>query len=197
MLVMHVRSGHYRAVCQSRLAIHTDVQLHPKVPLLTLPRLMHFGVSRLVRVLRGTGRTDDGGIHDGAGANLQATPLQYLADLGEQLLSELVALQQPAKLQQRRAIRHALAAQVNPNKSPQCGAVQQRFLAGFIRQVEPVLHKVHSQHALQTNWRATALTLPIVRLDDLAQLRPWHDLLHRLKEHITFGWPTVLSNPAP
>ncbi|REG58721.1 hypothetical protein B0G80_1402 [Paraburkholderia sp. BL6669N2] len=172
MLVMHVRSRHYRAVCQSRLAIHTDVQLHAEVPLLALPRLMHFGVSRLVRILCGTGRTDDGGIHNRAGAYLQSAPLQYLADPGEQLLAELVALQQPAKLQQRRAIGNAFAPQVNPNESPQCGAVQQRFLAGFIRKVEPVLHKVHAQHALQTNWRATALPLRIVWLDNLAQLRP-------------------------
>jgi hypothetical protein len=48
------------------------------------------------------------------------------------------------------------------------------------------------QHALQTHWRASALALGVVRLDNLAQLRPRHDLLHRLKEHITFGWPTVL-----
>jgi len=153
---------------------------------------MHFGISRLVRILCGTRRTDDGGIHDGAAAYLQSAPLQYLADLGEQLLAELVALQQPPELQERRTIRNALAPQVNADESPQCGAIQQRFLAGFIGQVEPVPHKVHAQHALQTHWRATALTLRIVRLDNLAQLRPRHDLLHRLKEHIAFGWPTVL-----
>jgi superfamily II DNA helicase RecQ len=55
-----------------------------------------------------------------------------------------------------------------------------------------MLHKVHAQHALQTNWRASALTLRIVGLDNLAQLRPRHDLLHRLKEHIALGWRTVL-----
>jgi hypothetical protein len=31
-----------------------------------------------------------------------------------------------------------------------------------------------------------------VRLDHLAQLRPRHDLLHRLKERIAFRGPTVL-----
>jgi hypothetical protein len=154
-------------VCQSCLTIHTDVQLHTEVPLLALPRLMNFEVSRLVLILRGTRRPDDGGIHDRASANLQPTHLQYFSDLGEQLLAELVALQQPAKLQQRRAIGNPLAPQVNSNVSPQCGAVQQRLLARIIRQVEPVPHKVHTQHALQTNWRASASTLRIVRLDNL------------------------------
>jgi predicted extracellular nuclease len=88
-------------------------------------------------------RTDNGGIHDGAGADLQAATLQYLTYLGKQLFAELVMLKQAAKLQQRGAVRNALAAQVDPNESTQCRAVQQGFLAGYVREIEPVLHKIH------------------------------------------------------
>ncbi len=70
VLVVHVRCADHRAVRQPRLAVHCDVQLHPEVPLLALAGLVHLGVACLVGILRRAGRTDDGGVHDRAGAHL-------------------------------------------------------------------------------------------------------------------------------
>ena len=57
-------------------------ELHAEVPLLALVRLVHLGVAGLVGVLRRTRRADDGGVHDRAGAHLQASRLQGLDSTG-------------------------------------------------------------------------------------------------------------------
>ena len=66
-------------------------------------------------------------------------------------------------------------------------AVEQGVFARLVAQVEPVLHEVHAQHALQPDLRAAAAGLGVVRLDDAAQLQPRNDLLHRCQEGITPG----------
>src|ERR1700709_309155 len=100
------------------------MQLHAEVPLLALSRLMHFGVARLVHVLRGTRRTDNRGIHDRAGAAFKTLTLQYFADFGEQLRAQIVALKKATEFQQRRAIGHAFTSQVDANEASQRGAVE-------------------------------------------------------------------------
>lgn len=145
----------------------------------------------MLGVLGRTGRTDDGGVHDGSGAHLQASSLQHLADRGEQLFAQLVLLEQAPELQQRGAIGHTLAAQVDAHEAAQCGAVEQRLFAGLIGQVEPVLHEVHAQHALESHGRAPVAGLRVVRLDDFAQCRPGDDLVHRRQKHIALGGAAV------
>lgn len=75
--------------------------------------------------------------------------LQHLADLGKQRLPQLVHLEQAAKLQQHGGVRHAFASQINTHEAAQCRAVGQCIFARSIGQLEPVLHEVHAQHALQ------------------------------------------------
>ena len=89
---MHVGCGDHSNVRQATLAIHPDVQLHSETPLLVLAGLMHFGVTRLVRVPGRAGCADVGGIHDGAGVDLEASGLQFLPHWGEQRLIELVGI---------------------------------------------------------------------------------------------------------
>ncbi|SDE51725.1 hypothetical protein SAMN05444679_12436 [Variovorax sp. CF079] len=96
------------------------------------------------------------------------------------------------EVQQRRAVGHALSAQINAHEAAQCRAVQQRLFTSLIGQVEPVLHEVHPQHALQAHWRAAVAGLRVVRFDHLAQCVPGNDLVHRRKEHIALGCSEVL-----
>ncbi len=63
-------------------------------------------------------------------------------------------------------------------------AVQQGFLTRVVSQIEPVLHKVHPQHPLQSYRGATLACLRVVRLDHGAQRRLRHDLLHHRQEYI-------------
>jgi hypothetical protein len=53
---------------------------------------VHVGVARLVGVLGRTGRSDDGGIHDGAGIDLEAALLQLLAYFGKQGFAQFVLM---------------------------------------------------------------------------------------------------------
>ncbi|MGF6504234.1 hypothetical protein OKW26_000037 [Paraburkholderia sp. 32] len=45
-----------------------------------------------------------------------------------------------------------------------------------------MLHEVDPQHALQTDRLAAIAALRIMRLDHRAQLRPWHDRVHRVEK---------------
>jgi hypothetical protein len=152
------------------------------VPLLALLGLVHLGVARVVGVLGRTRCTDDGGVHDGAGLELEAALLQHLAHLGKQLLAELVFIEQTAELQHRGGVGHRLAPQVDAHEAAQAGAVVQRFLAGLVGQVEPMLDEVDAQHALQPNRRASTDALGVMRPDHVAQRCPRHDRVHRRQE---------------
>jgi hypothetical protein len=48
MLVVHVGRFHHRAMRQTALAVHANVQLHVKVPRLAFSGLVHLGVACLV-----------------------------------------------------------------------------------------------------------------------------------------------------
>lgn len=74
--------------------VHVNVQLHPKVPLLPLPGLVHVRVTHLVDVLGGTRCSNDGGIHNGSGVELEASRLQFLAYLDKQGFAQFVVVEQ-------------------------------------------------------------------------------------------------------
>jgi hypothetical protein len=103
-----------------------------------------------------------------------------------------VLLEQAAEFQQGGGVRHAFASQVDAHEAAQCRAVEQRVFAGLVCEVEPVLHEVHAQHALQPDGRASVAGLGVVRLDDFAQGLPGHDLLHGGQEGVMPGGPAVL-----
>ena len=130
VLVMHVGGRDNRAMAQSRLAVHTNVQLHAEVPLLPFAGLVHLGVSGFVGILRRAGCADDGGVHDGAGIDLDAARLQLLAHTGEQGFTQLVVVEQPAKPEHGGGVGHGLATQVDADETTQAGTVVQGLLAG-------------------------------------------------------------------
>src|SRR5215471_16469485 len=57
----------HNGVDQLAAAVDPEMPLHPKVPLLALPGLMHLGIARLVGILGRRRRIDDRRIDDGAG----------------------------------------------------------------------------------------------------------------------------------
>src|SRR4051812_21599541 len=79
VLVMYVRRSDHSTVRKAGLAVHADVQFHTEVPLLALAGLVHLGVPFLLGVLGGARRSDDGGVHDSSGTDLQPVRLQHLA----------------------------------------------------------------------------------------------------------------------
>jgi hypothetical protein len=95
-------------------------------------RVWCISVALLVSVLGRTRSDDDGGIHDGARAQLQALRLQDLADLGKQGCAQIVLLTQAAELQQRGPIGNTFTPEINAHEATQCRAVDQGFLAGLV-----------------------------------------------------------------
>lgn len=174
MLVMHVGRGGHDRVDQLGFAVHPDMRflstrsrrrrrtsatpmvsrsgMHEahKVPLVALLRLMHLGVACFVLILGRGRRTDDGGIHDGAGRDLHAAGLQVPADFLEQTLAQIMFLQQVAELAHGGFVRCRFASQVNADEFTHGHRVVERFFHRRVGQVEPVLEKVDTQHAFET-----------------------------------------------
>lgn len=73
--------------------------LHAKVLLVALLRLLLLGVAVTLCIPGGAGRSDQSGVDDGAGGQLEALDLQVRTHLLEDLTAQLMALQQVAKVQ--------------------------------------------------------------------------------------------------
>ena len=91
---------------------------------------------------------------------------------------QVVLLEQVAELAHRGLIGHGLAPQVDAHKLAHRDRLVEGLLHGRIGQVEPLLHEVHAQHALQPHRRAPVARLGIDRLDERAQRRPRHHRVH-------------------
>ena len=98
LAVMYVAGGNARAVDQAAVAVHADVQLHAKVPLVALLALVHLRIA-LPRCVLGRGRgRDQCRIDNRAPGELHAVGLERLADCGEQSCADLVFFKKMAKL---------------------------------------------------------------------------------------------------
>jgi hypothetical protein len=91
-------------VDQTRLSVHANVRLHPKVPLVAFFGLVHLWVALTFVVLGGTGRRNQGGIYDRAGFEHQAFGAQGVSGhigtggilIPSALVSSLRAVAQPS-----------------------------------------------------------------------------------------------------
>lgn len=68
-------------------AVYSNMGLHAEVPPVALLRPMHLGILFLCAILHQTGRTDDGGIHDGPAAHLEALLRQILSNSRKESLA--------------------------------------------------------------------------------------------------------------
>lgn len=83
------------------------------------------------------------------------------------------------ELADRRLVGNAGFPQIGPRKRPHRDHVVERFLDGWIAQVEPVLKEVDAQHPLQIDRPASyAFPLVIKGPDDLSQALPGNDPIH-------------------
>jgi hypothetical protein len=111
------RRCHHR-MDESRFGIHTNVRLHPEMPLVALLGLMHFRVT-LTRVILGRGRCgNQGGIDDTTFAHEQALLRQVQVDGVKDGLGQMLRLEQTPKLQQCGGVWCGFPIQINPDKTP-------------------------------------------------------------------------------
>jgi hypothetical protein len=106
------------------------------------------GVSRFGFVLGRAGCWDEGGIHGGTHFEQQAALHQQLVNSGQNLVGQLVFLQPVTEPKNGALIRQASkGAQLGKFAVQRC--VEKGFFHGRVRQAEPLLHEVHTQHGFQ------------------------------------------------
>ncbi len=180
--VVCVGRGTHHGVHQSTVQVHADVCLHSKMPLVAFLGLVHLGVTSAGGVLGRTGRLDDRGIHNRALANLNALILQQQIDCLKCVVGDAVPLKQMAKVQDRGFIRNAAARERQLGKLAHRGDVIQRFFHTGVRQREPQLHEVNTQHRLQRIRPTSVARLGVVRFDQVSKHLPGHRALHLRKK---------------
>jgi hypothetical protein len=86
--------------------VGADMQLHPEVPIPPLPGLLHLGVASRSSIFGGTGRRDNGGVHDRSRTQQQTASFEQAADRVKDRAGKLVLLQQMPKAQDAGLIRY-------------------------------------------------------------------------------------------
>ena len=158
---------------------------------LTFTRLVHLRVARPVLVLRRTGCADDGGIHDLPVPTFSPRAFSASHTVANSVSPSSCFCSRCRNSSSVGCHRAPARAPVDAHEA-QRFSVQRYFLAGLIGQVEPVLHEVHAQHALQPNRRSPIASLRIMRLDGGKRLWPRHDPLHHRQKYIAPSQPAIL-----
>src|SRR4026208_266298 len=115
---MHIGGSGSHRMNQLCPAVYADMGLHAEMPLVALLGLMHLRIPLLLAILRGTGGIDNGGIHNGPAADLQALLRQIFSNPHKELFAYVMSLQQMPKLTDGRLVGHRLAAQIDADKMP-------------------------------------------------------------------------------
>lgn len=183
--VGHVGRSGLDGMNQLGPAVHAQMRLHPEVPLAPLGGLVHLRVPRLIRILGGTWRVNDGGIHDGARRDGEAAGTKVGIDGLKECRAELMSFQQVPEPADGGLIRHRFRAEINPGEGAHGSRVVQGLFDRRVRQIEPLLEEIDTHHPLQPHRAAPrALGFRIHRLDDRTQRGPGHHLVHFGEKHV-------------
>ncbi len=186
--VMHMGRGGDDRRDQLGTAVDPDMSLHPKEPLIALSRLMHLGIPPPVLALRRTRRTDDRGVHNGPGVNLETVLLEIFPDESKEPRSQLMTLQQMAELADGGLVRHGLPPEVDPDEAAHGSGIVERFLDRRVREIEPVRQEGNPSQALDADRRAAAaLALGVERLEDGRKLRLGNEAVHHVEKLFAAG----------
>src|ERR1039457_1691138 len=139
---------------------------HAEIPRVAFLGLAHLGVSFLFGILCGGGRSNDGGIHDGAFSHEQFALL-----LSSRPTSSKSCLVKSCSSSRWRKWSSVVASGTDstlrsiPVKVRIAWTLVDRVFERFVRQPIPLLEKVDAQHALDTDRRTRPPGLRIVRFD--------------------------------
>ena len=194
--IVHVGRGGDHRMNKLCATVHTDVGLHPEVPLIALAGLVHIRVALLLFVLGRTRRIDDTGVNDGPAGYLQPVLLEVLIDQVKQMIAQIMFLHQMAEFTNGCLVRHRFPAEINTDEVAQGAGVVKSFLSSRIRQIEPVLEKVDSQHTFDADRAASRpLRIGIERHNGLGQFLPGDDSFHLIQKLLFARFLAVLFKP--
>lgn len=94
----------------ARYSIDPDVRLHAKVPLVAFLGLMHLRVAFAGAIFGGAGRSNQGGIHHGAGLEHHALAAELLVDDLQDLRAQFVLIEQMPEEQDADSVGDAFGA---------------------------------------------------------------------------------------
>lgn len=129
--------------------------------------------------LRRSGGTNDRGIHHGTALDHRPTLGRHVVDYVHHLRGLAMALQQPAKPQNRSLIGKGVVDELKPDETAHRLDPVEGICHGRIGERKPLVHEMDAQHRLKRHWRApTPARLRILRLNERRQLLSRDDLLH-------------------
>ena len=131
--VMHMGRRGLQAMHQTAVGIQPDMEFHAARPLVPLPFRVHLRIPRLPLVLGGSGRGENGGIHNRALRQTKALRRQMAIELGQEGLAQVMRIQQMAEAQNGALVRHP--PQLHPGKATHRMDFQQRLLHHGVTQV--------------------------------------------------------------
>ena len=166
-------------------AIHANVALHAKIPLVSLFGLMHLGIAFLVVILRRRRRGNDRGVDDRAITDFNPLLLEMLIHGSKDLLAYAVLFDEVPEFADGCLVRGGFYTKVDPNKFTHSLTIVEAILGLWVRHIEPLLQEVDPEHSLNANGRATSLTGRIMGLDQAAQFPPRDDSLHLAQKALT------------
>lgn len=106
-----------------------------------------------------------GDIDDGAARQSQTIRLQQLSDLCEDRRAKIMGFEQMTKVHQGRGVGNGLVTKIETTEIEEQGDVVERFLAGFIGEVEAVGNAVRAQHPFQAKRWSIVTRLRVMQLD--------------------------------
>ena len=136
------------------------MSLEAEVPVISLLRLMHFGITFFVLALGRWRRCDQGCIDDRSLAHDQTLVGQMSVERRKNLGCAFVLFEQAAEPQQRRRVVCRLAIKDDADEVTDRLAVLNRVCDSFVGQAETLLRHIHAWHACQANRRANLVRKP-------------------------------------
>lgn len=183
--------GSGNTVGQPGDCIDTDIGLHAKEVLVSLPGLLHFRITLPVLVLGRRRGSHNSGVDDGTLVHEQAPLGQASVDLLEDPLGQQgMLLQQMREAKQGSRVRHALDGQIDTDEIAHGLAVIDGIFQCLVGKRIPLLQEVDPQHAFQASGRPTALACrvrKVGRRQRVDQPLPWNQGIHLHQEPLSAG----------
>ena len=131
--------------------VRSGMELHPEMPLVALLGLMHFRIVSIVFVFGRAGSPHNGGIHNRSAMHDQSGIIQALPDIRKQLFSNVVLLKEMTELEQCGSVGDPLVREIYAQNILHRKAIVHSIFHALVRQVEPVLHQIHTEPSFCAN----------------------------------------------
>ncbi len=146
-------------------AIHANVALHAKIPLIPFFGLMHLGIAFFGVILCRGRRRNDRGVHNRSIADFDPLRLEMFVHRRKNLFAYADFIDERTEFAEGSLIRRCFCAEVDPDKFAHRIAVVKAIFRLRVRQIEPLLKEVDPQHSLYADWRTASLARGIMGLD--------------------------------